>query len=143
MKISEILQHKGADVVTLAPDASISDLVSLLADRNIGAVIVSGDGRQIDGIVSERDVVRHLKDLPSLQDTAVRTIMTAVVQTTTLSSPVDSLREQMTEARVRHVPVVENGQLVGIVSIGDVVKSSIGQLEFERDQLSRYVNQER
>ena len=143
MKISDILQHKGADVVTLAPDASIRDLVNLLADRNIGAVIVSGDGHQIDGIVSERDVVRHLKELPSLEGTTVRTIMTAVVQTATLGSPVDSLREQMTEARVRHVPVVENGRLVGIVSIGDVVKSSIGQLEFERDQLSRYVNQER
>jgi CBS domain-containing protein len=143
MKISDILHNKGADVVTLSPEASIRDLVNLLAEKNIGAVIVSGDGHTIDGIVSERDVVRHLNRLASLEGTAVRTIMTAVVQTTTLSSPVDSLREQMTEARVRHVPVIDDGRLVGIVSIGDVVKSSIGQLEFERDQLSRYVNQER
>lgn len=141
MKISDILHHKGAEVITVRPDASIRDLVTLLGERNIGAVIVSGDGEQIDGIVSERDIVRHLNELASLQDTDVRAIMTRVVQTTTLDSPVDSLREQMTEARVRHVPVVENGRLVGIVSIGDVVKSSIGQLEFERDQLSRYVNQ--
>lgn len=143
MKISDILHHKGADVVTLSPDASIRDLVNLLAQKNIGAVIVSRDGHTIDGIVSERDVVRHLNEFASLESTSVRAIMTAVVQTTTLNSPVDSLREQMTEARVRHVPVIEDGQLVGIVSIGDVVKSSIGQLEFERDQLSRYVNQER
>lgn len=141
MKISDILHNKGASVVTLSPEASIHDLVNLLAEHNIGAVIVSTDGHSIDGIVSERDVVRHLSDLATLEATKVRTIMTAVVQTTTMNSPVDSLREQMTEARVRHVPVLEDGKLVGIVSIGDVVKSSIGQLEFERDQLSKYVSQ--
>lgn len=141
MKISDILHTKGTDVVTLSPDASIRDLVNLLAEHNIGAVIVSADGRIIDGIVSERDIVRHLNELDSLDATAVRAIMTTVVQTTTLGSPVDSLRRQMTDGRVRHVPVLDGDRLVGIVSIGDVVKSSIGELEFERDQLSRYVSQ--
>ncbi|WP_134323276.1 CBS domain-containing protein [Cumulibacter soli] len=141
MKISEILSTKGAEVVTMAPDATIRDLVDVMAQHNIGAVIVSADGEVIEGIVSERDVVRHLSDIPSLEGTPVRAIMTAVVQTTTLGNSVDGLRRQMTDARVRHVPVIEDGRMVGIVSIGDVVKSSIDELEFERDQLSKYVSQ--
>ncbi|MFV0534675.1 MAG: CBS domain-containing protein [Cumulibacter sp.] len=141
MKISEILSTKGADVVTMAPEATIRDLVDVMAQHNIGAVIVSADGEAIEGIVSERDVVRHLASIPSLEGTPVRAIMTAVVQTTTLGNSVDGLRRQMTDARVRHVPVIEDGRLVGIVSIGDVVKSSIDELEFERDQLSKYVSQ--
>lgn len=143
MKISDILHTKGDAVITTTPDATIHELVSLLAEHNIGAVIVreADDDQGIAGIVSERDVVRHLCDLGPLESTAVSTIMTQVVQTTTLDSAVDSLRQQMTDARVRHVPVLQDGRLVGIVSIGDVVKSSIGQLEFERDQLSKYVSQ--
>lgn len=141
MRISDILHSKGTTVVTVRPDASIRDLVNVLVEHNIGAAIVSADGSSIDGIVSERDVVRHLNELTSLEDTEVRAIMTVVLQSTTLSDSVDALRRQMTDARVRHVPVIEDGRLVGIVSIGDVVKSSIGELEFERDQLARYVNQ--
>jgi CBS domain-containing protein len=113
----------------------------VLADHNIGAVIVSGDGAGVDGIVSERDIVRRLNEDDSVLDAPVRQIMTAVVQTCEPSNDVDTLMAQMTEHRIRHVPVVDHGDLVGVISIGDVVKSRITQLTFERDQLDSYVHQ--
>ncbi len=144
MKISEVIRHKAsAEVITISPDASVRDLLALLAEHNIGAVIVSGDGSAVDGIVSERDVVRKLNGDDDVLGAPVSQIMTAgdSVHTSQPDQDLDSLRSMMTEHRIRHVPVVQDGRLVGVVSIGDVVKSHIDQVEFERDQLDSYVHQ--
>jgi CBS domain-containing protein len=141
MRISDVLTSKPGEVVTIHPDATVRDLLGLLAQHNIGAVVVSTDGAAVDGIVSERDIVRRLAESDAVLDGAVSEIMTSDVQTCEPDVPVDDLRQLMTERRIRHVPVVRDGALVGIISIGDVVKSSIGQLQFERDQLDTYLHQ--
>jgi len=142
MKISDVIKGKSASgVITIVPDATVRELLALLAEHNIGAVIVSTDGTAVDGIVSERDVVRKLNGDDAVLDAPVEQIMTAVVQTCEPGADVDGLMAQMTEHRIRHVPVIDHDQLVAVVSIGDVVKSRIGQLEFERDQLDSYVHQ--
>ena len=142
MRISEVLSSKPSQqVVTIGPGATVRELLGLLAEHNVGAVVVSGDGAAVDGIVSERDIVRRLHDDESVLDGAVSAIMTSDVQTCEPDVPVDDLRRLMTERRIRHVPVVTNGKLTGIISIGDVVKSSLDQLRFERDQLDSYVHQ--
>ena len=142
MRISDVLSSKSGDqVVTIPPDASVRDLLGLLARHNIGAVVVSADGKAVDGIVSERDVVRRLHEDETVLDGAVSAIMTSDVRTCEPHTPVDDLRVVMTERRIRHVPVVVDGRLTGIISIGDVVKWSIDQLQFERDQLDSYVHQ--
>src|SRR6478735_7351446 len=102
MHIRDILTNKGFDVVVIDPSESVAKLVSVLRERNLGAVVVSGDGRSIDGIVTERDVVRKLADGPSFLDAAVSTIMTAVVHTCTVDDSVQTLMETMTNARIRH-----------------------------------------
>ena len=142
MRIQEILSGKGSDVVHAPPGSSVGDLVVLLRERNLGAVVVSPDGRHVEGIVSERDVVRHLGEDPDLLDRPVSAIMTAGGQVCTCSTSdtVAVVMALMTERRVRHVPVLDpSGTLVGIVSIGDLVKSQISELQFERDQLEGYV----
>ncbi len=112
----------------------------MLADRGIGALVVSSDGRRIDGIVSERDVARGLHDRGAgLLADPVATVMTAEVHTCTPHASVHDLARTMTDHRVRHVPVVEDGALVGIVSIGDVVKERLDELEEERRQLVDYI----
>jgi len=142
MRINDVLSGKpSGQVVTIAPDASVRDLLALLAEHNIGAVVVSTDGAAVDGIVSERDVVRRLHEDESVLDGSVAAIMTSEVETTDPHTTVDDLRRVMTERRIRHVPVVVDGRLTGIISIGDVVKSSLDQLQFERDQLDSYVHQ--
>ncbi|MGO1974509.1 MAG: CBS domain-containing protein [Propionibacteriaceae bacterium] len=140
MKISEILQSKGATVVTIAPGATVRELVALLKEHNLGAIVVSTSGTDLAGIVSERDVIRSLADGPAVLDQPVSTIMTATVHSCSPGDTVDSLAAMMTERRIRHAPVLDQDALAGIVSIGDVVKSRIGQLEFERDQLQGYVS---
>jgi len=143
MHISEILRSKGADVVVAPPDMTVRELLDVLKARNLGAVVVSAGGRAVDGIVSERDVVRRLTEGAGVLDRPVHTIMTPAdrIQTCTATDTVDSLAELMTQRRVRHIPVVdEDGLLAGIVSIGDVVKSRIGELKFERDELEAYVS---
>jgi CBS domain-containing protein len=142
MKITDVMRGKAShDVITISPEASVRELLALLAEHNIGAVIVSGDGTGVDGIVSERDVVRKLNENDSVLDAPVQQIMTSVVQTCEPGHDVDALMSQMTEHRIRHVPVMDDGELVGVISIGDVVKSRITELEFERDQLDHYVHQ--
>jgi CBS domain-containing protein len=142
MRISDVLTSKSGDqVITIGPDATVRELLGLLAQHNVGAVVVSADGEGVDGIVSERDIVRRLAESDAVLDGTVSAIMTSDVQTCAPDVPVDDLRQLMTERRIRHVPVVTNGKLTGIISIGDVVKSSIGQLEFERDQLDNYLHQ--
>jgi CBS domain-containing protein len=142
MRIHDVLSSKpSAEVVTIAADASVRDLLTLLAEHNVGAVVVSSDGETVDGIVSERDVVRRLHDDEGVLGGAVSAIMTSDVETCRPDTTVDDLRVLMTERRIRHVPVVTDGRLTGIISIGDVVKSSLDQLQFERDQLDSYVHQ--
>lgn len=142
MRISDVVRTKQSqEVVTIGPDATVRELVALLGEHNIGALVVSGDGESVDGIVSERDVVRALGGDVSVLDSPVSSIMTAEVRTCTGEESVDELMRAMTEHRIRHVPVAPEGRLTGIISIGDVVKSRIGELEFERDQLDHYVHQ--
>jgi CBS domain-containing protein len=140
MRISEILRAKGAEVATIAPDADVRQLLALLAERNIGAVVVSSDASTIEGIVSERDIVRRLHEHgANLLGEPVSSIMTTPVRTCEPSDDVDGLRVIMTEHRIRHLPVVRDRSLVGIVSIGDVVKSTIDALQTEREQLVDYI----
>jgi len=142
MRIAEILKAKpDATVITIGPDAGVRELLALLAEHNVGALIVSSDGESLDGIVSERDVVRALHDEGTVVNNTVRAIMTELVETCSPSDQLDDLMETMTRRRIRHVPVVNDGKLVGIVSIGDVVKHKMSQLQFERDQLDSYVHQ--
>ena len=140
MRIREILHAKGYDVITIRPQAPVMEMLKLLRDHNLGAVVVSDDGRHIRGIVTERDVVRKLVDGRQFLDAPVSDVMTSEVQTCRPGDSVESLMSTMTNQRIRHLPVVEDdGRLAGIVSIGDVVKSHITQIEFERDQLEGYV----
>ncbi|CAM4228131.1 CBS domain-containing protein [Nocardiopsis rhodophaea] len=141
MLIAEILRAKGSEVVTVQPDTTVAELVTRLAAHNIGAVVVT-DHDEIAGIASERDVVRQLEARGAeLLAAPVSDIMTSVVVTCTTTDTDDSLTVLMTENRVRHVPVVSAGSLVGIVSIGDVVKARISQLEQDRRQLEAYITQ--
>lgn len=142
MRIMEVLRTKQhQDVVTISPEAGVRELVKTLADHNIGAVIVSSDGTSMDGIVSERDVVRRMHSDGTVIDNTVGGIMTEVVKTCSSEDNLDDVLVVMTEGRFRHIPVVDDGRLVGIVSIGDLVKHKIDQLQFERDQLDSYVHQ--
>jgi CBS domain-containing protein len=143
MRIGEILRSKsGQQVVTIGPDAGVRELLAKLSEHNIGALIVSTDGQSLDGIVSERDVVRHLHSDGTVVNNIVSAIMTEVVETCTSDDDLDAVMQTMTERRFRHIPVVEGDTVVGIISIGDVVKHKIGQLEFERDQLDGYIHQQ-
>jgi CBS domain-containing protein len=142
MNIGDVLKAKpSARVVTVSPDAGIRELLALLAEHNVGALVVSVDGASLDGIVSERDVVRRLHLDGTVVNNTVGAIMTSLVETCSPATDLDELMRTMTERRVRHVPVVDDGALVGIVSIGDVVKHKIEALQFERDQLDSYVHQ--
>jgi len=142
MRIREVLGSKASqDVVTITPDAGVRDLIALLAEHNVGALIVSSDGAAVEGIVSERDVVRHLHHDGTVINNTVGAIMTTEVETCPSDTLLDDLMKTMTDRRIRHVPVVDDGRLVGIVSIGDVVKHRMDQLQFERDQLDSYVHQ--
>jgi FOG: CBS domain len=139
VQISQLLRRKGPDVVTVAPSASVREALDLLARHGIGALVVSGGGG-VDGIVSERDVVRGLHDAgPAVLDGPVSALMTAEVHTCPPSASVHDLARTMTDHRVRHVPVTEDGRLLGIVSIGDVVKARLDELEQERAHLVDYI----
>jgi CBS domain-containing protein len=142
MKIREVIAGKAIqDVVTIRPDATVRELLALLSQHNIGAAVVSSDGEAVDGIVSERDIVRRLDGDEGALGSTVAEIMTAQVQTCETSSSLDEVRNTMTQGRFRHLPVCDDGRLVGVISIGDVVKAYIDQVEFERDQLDSYVHQ--
>ncbi|MGB7819583.1 MAG: CBS domain-containing protein [Ornithinibacter sp.] len=142
MKISDVVRRKGGDVITVRSDATVEELLRLLSEHKIGAVVVSDDGEAVHGIVSERDVVRHLHtDGAALLQAPVGQIMTAEVHTCGPDDGLDDLESAMTERRIRHVPVVLDGKLQAIVSIGDVVKNRIDDLQAERDQLRHYIQQ--
>ena len=141
MRISDLLRDKGSAVATVSATTTISDLLGVLSKYNIGASVVT-EADNVVGIVSERDIVRRLHETGAqLLGAAVGEIMTRSVVTCSPGDSVDSLAATMTERRIRHMPVVDGGQLVGIVSIGDVVKSRISQLESDREQLESYIAQ--
>jgi CBS domain-containing protein len=140
MRISDVLRVKGAQVVTVSQETTVRRLLAVLAEHGIGAAVVSHDGTSVDGIVSERDVARAL----ALRGAAVLSepvtaIYTAEVHTVTPDTGLEEVARMMTERRIRHAPVTVDGTLRGIVSIGDVVKTRIGELETERAALTDYI----
>lgn len=142
MQLSTILSAKGAFVATIRPDATVAELALSLTQHKVGALVVSADGRTIDGIASERDVVRAMEAGPSALEQPVSSIMTARVFTARPEAHVDELMHVMTEQRVRHIPVTDDaGLLIGIVSIGDIVKTRLDELEVERARLMEYITQ--
>ncbi|MET8153432.1 CBS domain-containing protein [Actinoplanes sp. NPDC049668] len=144
MRISDILRVKGGRVVTVPPETLVEALLSVLAEHRIGAIVVSRDGSSVDGIVSERDIVRALavRGAAVLKEPA-SAIHTAEVQSVAPEASLEDVERLMTERRFRHVPVLVDGTLRGIVSIGDVVKERIGELETERSELAGYITGER
>ena len=140
MVIAGILKHKGSAVLTVPPEARVSEVVEILSTRRIGAVLVVDSSNHLEGILSERDVVCGLAEhgIAALDLTAEQ-LMTVDVQTATSQTSIAEAMEMMTDGRFRHVPVVDDGRLVGIVSIGDVVKAKIGEAEQEVDSLRAYV----
>ncbi len=142
MQISDVLKKKGTGVVTVTPDSSVRDLLAQLAEHRIGAIVVSLDGEHVDGIVSERDVVRRLhSDGAGVLSQPVSAIMTAQVITSAPDEDLEGLARTMTDNRIRHVPIVSGDKLYAIVSIGDIVKHRIDALQDERDQLMAYIQQ--
>lgn len=141
MHVHHILKVKGAAVATIAPDATLTEATASLRDHGVGALVVSRDGATIDGIVSERDVVRALAAHgASTLGHDVASAMSRSVTTCHGHDTIDQMMAMMTERRIRHVPVVDDdGHLAGIISIGDVVKARVGQLELENNQLHDYI----
>lgn len=140
MRISEVLTTKGAEVVSVPPDQDVAGLLAVLAEHRIGAALVSSDGSTVEGIVSERDVVRALAERgAAVLAEPVSRICTVDVHTVAPDARLEDLMRVMTERRVRHVPVCADGRLQGIVSIGDVVKRRMDELEAERSALSDYI----
>ena len=141
MRIADVLRNKGAAVATITSDTTVAELLAGLSEHNIGAMIVM-DSDGLVGIVSERDVVRRLNERGAgLLDLPVSEIMTTVVVTCSPADTIDDLTALMTENRVRHVPVIDQGRLSGIVSIGDVVKRRMEELKSEQEQLQTYITQ--
>ncbi len=136
MDVDGILRAKGAAVVTIRPDATVGELVRGLRDERIGAMVVSEDGRSVLGIISERDVVRGLADRgPRILEAQVAELMTRQVVSCTPRDSVKQVMEEMTRRRVRHLPVVADGALAGIISIGDVVKNRLEEMAMETNVL--------
>jgi CBS domain-containing protein len=142
MNVQSIIGSKGDAVDTVAQTATLHDAVRQLGERRIGALVVSGDGRKIEGIISERDIVRALANRGSAAlDGSVGSVMSTDVVTCSAGDGVDRLMLLMTERRIRHLPVVDaQGHLSGIVSIGDVVKNRLAELEHENHALSQYIS---
>ncbi len=140
MRVSALLDAKGTAVLTVPRDVTVAEAVATLCRHRVGALVVSGDGERIEGIVSERDVVRRLNDLHgALVNEPVTSIMSVEVRTCSPDDDLESLMATMTEHRIRHVPVVRDSVLAGIVSIGDVVKARMEELQKDRDKLVEYI----
>ena len=140
MTVKAILSRKGNDVVTIEPSATLATAAKLLAERKIGAVMVTGIDNRVAGILSERDIVRALNELGAAMLTErVDRVMTRKVVTCTETETIASIMERMTAGKFRHVPVVDQGRLVGIVSIGDVVKYRLNEIETESKALREYI----
>ena len=140
MSVSHILKAKGRDVITAAASAKVSDIARTLSEKRIGAVVITGAAGKIEGIVSERDVVRHIgRDGAKALDLPVSAIMTKNVRTAREGDSESELMALMTEHRIRHLPVVNDGKLSGMISIGDVVKHRIEAIEREADEMKAYI----
>ena len=140
MTVETILATKGTDVTTIEPTATLEYGIGILAERGIGALVVLGADQRVIGLLSERDIVRALaKRGASVLTEPLARVMTRTKSTCTLSEPVNSIMEQMTAGKFRHVPVVEQERLVGIVSIGDVVKHRLTEMERESEALHEYI----
>lgn len=140
MFVESILSSKGGDVYSVATSATITELIDTLAKHNIGAVLVLDDNGNTAGIVSERDVVRHLaRSAEGLLARPVSSLMTTSLKTCKPTDTLDTVMGIMTRGRFRHLPVMENDQLVGIISIGDVVKRKIEEVEHETEALREYI----
>jgi CBS domain-containing protein len=140
MRITDVLRGKGTQVVTVTPDTTVRQLLAILGEHGIGAVVVSRDGTSVDGIASERDIVRALaKRGAAVMSEPVTEIYTAEVYTVTPQTELDDVMRMMTDRRIRHAPVVVDGRLHGIISIGDVVKNRMDELETERTALADYI----
>jgi CBS domain-containing protein len=138
--VSSILKHKGYDVVTVEPQQTVTWIVEVLAQNRIGAVPVVNDGRQLIGIISERDIVRGMsKHAEAVLTLPAHQLMTREVKTCTPEDQLVDIMEVMTLQRIRHLPVVENGELHGIVSIGDVVKRRLEEVQSEAEELRSYI----
>ncbi|WP_375261631.1 CBS domain-containing protein [Palleronia sp.] len=140
MRIERVISNKGNDVLTIAPDATVADAATMLSEHRIGAVVVCAKGKPPEGILSERDIVRELgrSGLDCLQQ-RVADLMTRTIKSCSKSDTLDDVLAVMTEGRFRHMPVLEDGKMIGIVSIGDVVKSRLSELSMERDALQGMV----
>lgn len=140
MTAGRILQRKGNDVISITSEATIADALEILVDRNIGVLLVSNDGQSINGIISERDIMRAMRDNRSdVFGMLVAQYMTEDVRTCLKNDPARSLLAIMTEQRIRHLPVTENGKLIGIVSIGDVVKYRLDEIVAEGEAMRDYI----
>jgi CBS domain-containing protein len=141
VRVSDVLRTKGAEVVTVKPTATVREFVEVLASRRIGACVVSADGRGADGMISELDIAKGLAARgAALLDEPVSAICTSLVLTAAPDNTLDELMRAMTENRVRHMPVVVDGALIGLISIGDVVKHRIDELESEKQHLVEYIS---
>jgi CBS domain-containing protein len=140
VQISQVLRRKGHEVATIDAGESVRTALAVLAEHRIGALVVSADGTRVDGILSERDIARGLHERgAALLADPISSVMTAEVHTCSPTASVHELAQTMTDHRVRHVPVVDGGRLIGIVSIGDVVKARLDELEAERASLVDYI----
>lgn len=140
MTVRFLLQRKAGDVVTISPDASLTEAVACLAEHRIGAVVAMSDMGRLEGILSERDLVRILAEKgPDILASPVSSVMTRAVVTCTPDESIPVIMERMTRGRFRHVPVVDGGKLLGIISIGDVVKHRVEEMERESAELRDYI----
>lgn len=140
MIVKSILSAKGSDVATIAPTATLAEATMILADRKIGALVVTGAGGRITGIISERDIVRAFaQHSGGAFQLPLSEVMTRKVVTCTPTDTVAMLMERMTAGKFRHLPVLDDGRLVGIISIGDVVKYRLTELEFEQGAMRDYI----
>ncbi len=140
MQVKDVLRAKGTDVATISPAATVTELVDALAERKVGAIVVTEADGALEGIVSERDVVRQLQRTgTALLQESVASIMTTDVVTCAPGDDVVAMMGLMTEKRFRHLPVIQDDELAGIVSIGDIVKARVEALTHERDQLQSYI----
>ena len=141
MTVKAILDRKDYDIATIAPTADLASAVKLLAARRIGALVVTGSEREVAGIISERDIIRVLAEAGAAAlEQPVGQVMTRKVVTCTRADTMSNIMELMTAGKFRHLPVVEGDQLIGIISIGDVVKYRVQQIEFESAALRDYIS---
>ena len=141
MIVSHILKSKGGDVYTVSKETTITEVSRLLAAKKIGAIVIISKNRSVEGIVSERDIVRGLSNYGAkVLDMPVKDLMTKNVITRGVESQIDELRREMTRSRIRHLPILDDGKLVGLISIGDVVKNRVEELQAEGDMLREYIS---